>query len=88
MHALCMYYGCMTKTVQVRTVPVEVHDELVRQAAGSGLSLNRFLLGEFDRIARRGRNAEVFARAAGRRGRRISAVRAVEAIRADRSARS
>lgn len=77
----------MSHTVQVRDVPEEVHAELKRQAAEAGVSLSRYVLGEFERIARRGRNAEVLRRAASRRGGRVSSAQAVEAVRAERDAR-
>ncbi|HEX5944866.1 MAG TPA: hypothetical protein VFY82_01250 [Acidimicrobiales bacterium] len=77
----------MSTTVQVRDVPAEVHAELKRQAAEAGVSLSRYLLDELERVARRGRNADVLRRAASRRGRRISSAQAVEAVRAERDAR-
>jgi hypothetical protein len=58
-----MYPVAMSKIIQVRDVPETVHEELARQAAKAGMSLNRFMLQEFERIARRGHNAEVFQRA-------------------------
>jgi hypothetical protein len=77
----------MSRSVQVRDVPEEVHAELSRQAVDAGLSLNRFVLAEFDRIARRGRNAQVLRRAAARRGRRATSAQVVDAVRAERDAR-
>lgn len=74
----------MGKVVQVRDVPEEVHAELTAQADRAGLSLNRFVLGEFERIARRGRNAEIFADAARETGPRPSLEQIVSAIREDR----
>jgi 23S rRNA maturation mini-RNase III len=74
----------MSRVVQVRAVPDEVHDELTQQAREAGLSLNRFLLQELERIARRGRNAEVLRRASRRRGRRLGAAPIVRAVREDR----
>jgi hypothetical protein len=91
MHAPCMqfprYSACVSRNVQVRDVPDGVHDELARQAHDAGLSLNRFMLGELERIARRGRNAEVLRRAASRRGRRASTSAVVDAVRAERDSR-
>jgi hypothetical protein len=77
----------MSHNVQVRGVPDTVHDELTRQAHEAGLSLNRFMLAELERIARRGRNAEVLHRAASRRGRRASTTAVVDAVRAERDSR-
>jgi hypothetical protein len=77
----------MSRNVQVRNVPDRVHDELTQQARDAGLSLNRFMLAELERIARRGRNAEVLRRAAARRGRRASTAAVVDAVRAERDSR-
>ncbi|MEX1006256.1 MAG: toxin-antitoxin system HicB family antitoxin [Acidimicrobiia bacterium] len=74
----------MPHHIQIRDVPAAVHRELARQAEASGLSLNRFMLGECERIARRGRNVEVLRRAALRAGPRLSAEQIVATIRADR----
>ena len=84
MLAFCMYDACMGEVIQVRNVPEDVHADLKRQAQEAGLSLNRFLLGEFERIARRGQNAELLTRAARRKGRRVPSSRIVEEVRADR----
>ena len=62
----------MSHHIQIRDVPAAVHRELARQAQASGVSLNRFMLGECERIARRGRNLEVLQRAADRVGPRLS----------------
>jgi hypothetical protein len=43
----------MSKTIQVRDVPDDVHDALAALAEARGLSLTRFLLGEFEHLARR-----------------------------------
>jgi len=51
------------------------------------MSLNRFMLAEFERIARRGRNADVFRTAAARPGSRIAREEIVDAIRAGREER-
>jgi antitoxin FitA len=74
----------MAKVVQVRDVPDEVHAALTRQADRAGLSLNRFVLTELERIARRERNAEIFAEAAQETGRRPSTAQIVAAIREER----
>jgi hypothetical protein len=67
--------------VQVRDVPEDLHAELTRQAENAGQSLNKFLLEELRRIARRGRNAEVLSRAAARPGPRLTREQIVEALR-------
>jgi hypothetical protein len=46
----------MAKVIQVRDVPDEVHRQLVEHAAAAGLSLNQFLLREYERICRRAGN--------------------------------
>jgi antitoxin FitA len=83
-----MYSAGMAKMIQVRDVPEPVHAELTRQAERAGMSLNRYLLQEFERLVRRGRNREVFERAAQRPGKRPTSAQIVEAIRAEREARS
>jgi 23S rRNA maturation mini-RNase III len=74
----------MSKVVQVRDVPEEVHETLSRQAEGAGMSLNRFLLAEFESIARRSRNAEVLSRARERAGPRLATDDIVADVRAER----
>lgn len=71
----------MSRVVQVRDVPDEVHEALVRQARREGLSLNQFVLREYERIARRSRNADVFARAAERPGRRPTRAEILQSLR-------
>jgi antitoxin FitA len=77
----------MSRNVQIRDVPDAVHAELTRQAEEAGLSLNRFVLGEFERIARRGRNEEILRRGASRPGRRPTSEQIVDAVRAIRDER-
>jgi hypothetical protein len=45
----------MSKVIQVRDVPDDVHDALVAEAEGRGLSLTKFLLMELEQVARRPR---------------------------------
>ena len=71
----------MAKVIQVRDVPDDVHEALVRQAKAEGLSLNQFVLREYEKIARRARNAEIFARAGRRPGRRLSRDQIIETLR-------
>lgn len=71
----------MGKVIQVRDVPDDVHDALVREAKAAGLSLNQFMLREYEKIARRARNTEIFTRAAQRKGRRLTREQIVETIR-------
>jgi plasmid stability protein len=54
----------MTKMLQVRDVPDDVHAELRRRAANAGMSLSEFALQELTRLARRPSVAELLDRAA------------------------
>ena len=57
----------MSKNVQIRDVPEDVHRVLKSRAAAAGQSLSEFLLGEVTRIAERPPVAEVLRRADSRR---------------------
>jgi hypothetical protein len=71
----------MSQIIQVRNVPKKVHSALVRQAEAEGLSLNAYLLKEFERLVRRNRNAEVLARTDTVPGKRPSSEQVVRTIR-------
>ncbi|MDN5789992.1 MAG: hypothetical protein L0H25_03885 [Micrococcales bacterium] len=43
----------MSKVMQIRDVPDEVHDALVEAAEAEGLSLTRYLLRELEHLAKR-----------------------------------
>ena len=58
----------MSRTVQIRDVPDDVHRELRARAAAAGLSLSAYLLAELTRVAERPPVADVLARAAARHG--------------------
>ncbi|MHB1486847.1 MAG: FitA-like ribbon-helix-helix domain-containing protein [Acidimicrobiales bacterium] len=58
----------MSKTIQIRDVPDEVHRTLRTRAAAAGESLSRYLLREAIRVAGRPPVADVLIRAAERRG--------------------
>jgi len=58
----------VSKTIQVRNVPDEVHRALRMRAAAAGQSLSGYVLGELERVAARPPVAEVLARAGSRRG--------------------
>lgn len=82
MDADCMYDACMSETIQVRNVPKKVHAELVRRAKVEGLSLNKYLLGEFERMTRRSsHNAELLRLAHSLPGKRPTTEEIVRAIR-------
>lgn len=58
----------VSKVIQVRNVPEDVHRELRRGAAEAGVSLSDYVLDELRRVASRGENAEILIRAAVRPG--------------------
>lgn len=69
------YHRGMSKVMQIRDVPEDVHDALVDAAREQGMSLTRYVLRELEHVARRAQavrdNAEVIRRtqrAAGGRG--------------------
>lgn len=43
----------MTRVIQIRDVPEEVHHALVDAAAAQGLSLTKYMLRELDQLAKR-----------------------------------
>lgn len=45
--------GLMSRVIQVRNVPDEVHDALVEAARAQGLSLTTYMLHELEHLARR-----------------------------------
>ncbi|MGL5857898.1 MAG: toxin-antitoxin system HicB family antitoxin [Angustibacter sp.] len=74
----------MSKVVQVRDVPDEVHDALSSQARDAGLSLNQFILREYERIARRPSNTDLLHRLAAMPGARPTGQQIVDSIREHR----
>ena len=79
-------FGRMSRMLQVRNVPDDVHAELRRRAQAAGVSLSEYLLRELERIAARPPIEEVLARSASRRL-DISMADVVETIRAERPGR-
>ena len=75
----------MTRALQVRGVPDEVHRELRARAAAAGMSLSDYLLEELTRVASRPRIADVLARAGARHG-GVASQAIVGAVRAEREA--
>jgi antitoxin FitA len=73
----------MSKTLQIRDVPDDVHRELRARAAAAGVSLSRYALGELVRAAERPPVSEVLARAASRHG-GVEQEAIVRAVRAGR----
>lgn len=70
----------MSRTIQIRNVPDDVHRELRTRAAEAGLSLSAYLLREVEQIAARPPIAEVLRRAASRGG-GVSREAIIEAVR-------
>jgi len=58
----------MSRTVQIRGVPDDVHRELRTRAAAAGMSLSDYLLRELERVAAYPPIADVLARSAARTG--------------------
>jgi antitoxin FitA len=81
-----MYIACMPN-VQVRDVPVEVHEALVRRAELAGQSLQQFLAGQLAAIAATPSVEEVFDRIERRSKGRLSAEDAVTAVGDERARR-
>ncbi|MGL4176457.1 MAG: FitA-like ribbon-helix-helix domain-containing protein [Dermatophilaceae bacterium] len=71
----------MSKVIQVRDVPDDVHDRLTARARSAGLSLNQFVLREYERIARQPTNAEILRRLAELPGDRPTEQQIVDSIR-------
>ncbi len=76
----------MSRMLQVRNVPDDVHAELRRRAQAAGVSLSEYLLRELERIAARPPIEEVLARSASRRL-DMSMAEVVETIRTERPER-
>jgi antitoxin FitA len=74
----------MGKVIQVRDVPDDIHDQLTARARLAGLSLNQFILREYERIATQPTNAEILQRLAGMPGARPTGQQIVDSIREHR----
>ncbi len=84
--AHCMYYACMPN-VQVRDVPEEVHEALVRQAELAGQSLQQYLAAKLEWIAATPTIDEVLDRIERRSKGRLSGEDAIAALESDRARR-
>jgi len=73
----------VSKAIQIRDVPDDVHRTLKARAASAGVSLSEYLLGELSRVAARPPMADVLARSA-ERARGASAQDIVDAMRSAR----
>jgi hypothetical protein len=76
----------MSKMIQVRNVPDDLHRRLKSRAALAGMSLSDYLLAELDRFAQRPTPDELRTRLRGRSGVRPGES-AADALRAERRAR-
>jgi uncharacterized protein (DUF1778 family) len=75
----------MSKTIQIRNVPDDVHRALRTQAAAAGKSLSDYVLEQVEEVAARPTNAEIFRRASERAsGGGVSRQDIVDAIRSGR----
>lgn len=66
MRSTCKYAEGMTKMIQVRNEPVELHRKLKSRAALEGISLSDYLLKELRRVAERPTLQEITERLAAR----------------------
>ena len=73
----------MSRNIQIRDVPDDVHRALATRAASAGLSLTAYLRAELVRVAERPPVADVLARAGARR----DGVRTDDIVAAVRSGR-
>lgn len=73
----------MSKTIQIRNVPDDVHRELRARAAEAGLSLSAYLLREVEELAKRPLISEVLRRVRSQPG-GASHEAIVEAVRSGR----
>ncbi len=69
----------MSRVIQIRDVPDELHEALSEAAHDSGLSLNRFVL--LHKVGRRRRNAEIFRQLHAQSGGRMTREEIVATIR-------
>lgn len=76
----------MSKTLQVRDVPEDVHRILKARAALGGMSLSEFVLRELERVANRPSREELYERLRRRQPVELD-VSAAELIAAERLAR-
>ena len=86
MRTTCDYAWHMSKMIQLRHVPDDLHRKLKARAALAGLSLSDFLLEEIRRVAERPTVAELRSRIA-QRAPVTPAVPPAKAIRLERERR-
>jgi len=81
-----MYCACMAN-IQVRDVPIEVHEALVRRAELAGQSLQQYLTAQLTEIASRPTMEEMLDRIEGRSKGRLSRRDAIDAVESERARR-
>lgn len=86
MRIACKYVENMSKMIQIRNVPDELHRKLKARAALEGKSLSDYLLGEVRRLAERPTVAEMMERLARRTPVRLP-VSSASAVREERDSR-
>mgnify|MGYP001568335704 CR=1 FL=1 len=83
MFSTCEYVVDMSKMIQLRNVPEQLHRKLKVRAATEGLSLSDYLLEEIRRVADRPTLAELSDRLQ-QRAKVVPKISPAEAVRAER----
>lgn len=85
----CMYAACMSKTVQVRDLPDDVHEVIRTRAAAAGMSLAEYLRREITSLSRRPLLSDWLtdAATAAQDSPAVPTATIVDALRADRDSR-
>lgn len=86
MFGACANVPNMSKMIQIRNVPDDLHREVKARAARAGMSLSDFLLRELEQMVEAPPVEEILARVAGRSRPRLLYTPS-EAVRAERTAR-
>lgn len=86
MRCTCDIVADMSKMIQIRNVPDDIHRQIKARAAQAGMSLSDYLLREVRRTIATPPIEEVLARVTTRERPRLSETPA-EAVRAERNAR-
>ena len=82
----CYYHNHMSKMIQLRNVPDDLHRRLKARAALEGLSLSEYLIGEVRRAAERPTVTELRRRLAARSA-VVPDIAPSDAVRSERDAR-
>lgn len=81
-----MYRGSMSRMLQVRNLPDDVHERLKARAAAERMSLSDYVARELTKLVQYRSNAEILA-AVRRRGVEVDRDRIVEIVRESRDSR-